>query len=84
VRLQPRARRDEIVGERGGKVVARVTAPPVEGRANTALVALVAKRAGVPKRSVTIARGQRSRDKLLRVRGVTEAELRRVLGLSSG
>ena len=84
MRLQPRARRDEIVGERGGKVVARVTAPPVEGRANTALVALVAKRAGVPKRSVTIARGQRSRDKLLRVRGVTEAELRRVLGLSSG
>jgi uncharacterized protein len=65
-------------------VVARVTAPPVDGRANAALVALVAKRAGVPKRNVTIARGQRSRDKLVRVRGVAEAELRRSLGLSSG
>ena len=84
MRLQPRARCDEIVGERAGSVVARVTAPPVDGRANTALVALVAKRAGVPKRNVTIARGQRSRDKLVRVRGVAEAELRRSLGLSSG
>jgi len=82
VRLQPRARRDEIVGERGGSVVVRVTAPPLDGRANAALVALVAKRAGVPKRNVTIARGQRSRDKLLRVTGVGENELRRALGLS--
>ena len=82
MRLQPRARRDEIVGERGGSVVVRVTAPPLDGRANAALVALVAKRAGVPKRNVTIARGQRSRDKLLRVTGVGENELRRALGLS--
>jgi uncharacterized protein (TIGR00251 family) len=84
VRLQPRARRDEIVGERGGVVVARVTAPPVDGRANAALVALIAKRAGVPKRSVTIARGRRSRDNLLRVGGVADDELRRALGLNSG
>jgi len=84
VRLQPRAGRDEIVSERGGRVVARVTAPPLDGRANAALVALVAKLAGVPKRSVTIVRGQRSRDKLLRIGGVADDELRRALGLSSG
>jgi uncharacterized protein (TIGR00251 family) len=84
VRLQPRARREEIVGERGDTVVVRVTAPPVDGRANAALVALVAKRAGVPKRSVRIARGERSRDKLVRVSGVSASDLRRALGLTPG
>ncbi len=47
VRLQPRARRTEIVGERGGVVVVRVTAPPVDGKANEALCRLIAKTAGV-------------------------------------
>ena len=84
MRLQPRARREEIVGERGDTVVVRVTAPPVDGRANAALVALVAKRAGVPKRSVRIARGERSRDKLVRVSGVSASDLRRALGLTPG
>ncbi|MGH2994583.1 MAG: DUF167 domain-containing protein [Solirubrobacterales bacterium] len=81
VRLQPRARREEIVGERAGAVMVRVTAPPVDGRANAALVKLIAKRAGVAKGLVSIARGERSRDKLVRVEGVGEAELHRALGL---
>ncbi len=58
----------------------RVTEPPVDGRANDALVRLIAKRAGVAKSRVTIVRGARSRDKLVRVNGVDEAELRRALG----
>ena len=63
-------------------MLVRVTEPPVEGRANAALVKLIAKRAGVAKGRVSIVRGARSRDKLVRVEGLGEAELRRALGLN--
>jgi uncharacterized protein len=76
VRLQPRARRDEVVGERSGAVVIRVTAPPVDGRANDALCRLVAKRAGVAPSRVSVVRGHGARDKVVRVDGVDEAALR--------
>lgn len=81
VRLQPRAKRDEVVGERGGAVVIRVAAPPVDGRANAALCELIAGLAGVAKGAVSVVHGESSRDKLVRVEGVGEAELRRALGL---
>ena len=57
----------------------RVTAPALEGRANEALGRLVAKRLGVAKSRVSIVRGERSRDKTLRVRGVTADAARRAL-----
>ncbi len=81
IRLQPRAVHDEVVGERNGRVVIRVMAPAVDGRANTALVALIADRAGAPKGAVRIVRGEASRDKLIRVEGMSEAALRVALGL---
>ena len=81
VRLQPRARRDEVVGERGGAIVIRVTAPPVDGRANEALCRLIAKAAGVAPSSVQIVRGHSSRDKVVRVADVDEAALRGELGV---
>lgn len=81
VRLQPRAKRDEILGERAGAVVIRITAPPVDGRANAALCALIAKRAGVPKTSVEVVRGQTSRDKVVRVHGIDDEALRSALGV---
>jgi uncharacterized protein (TIGR00251 family) len=81
VRLQPRARRDEVVGERAGAVVIRVTAPPVEGRANDALCRFVAKRAGVAPSRVSVVRGHAARDKVVRVDGVDDAALRAALGL---
>jgi len=76
VRLQPRASASEIVGEREGVLVVRVTAPPVEGRANDALCRLIAKRAGVGMRSVTVVRGAGSREKVVRVLGMDARELR--------
>ena len=79
VRLQPRAARDAIAGERDGRTVVRVPAPPVDGRANDALRKLIAKRAGVAPSRVTIVRGERSRDKTVRVDGVEPAELRKRL-----
>jgi uncharacterized protein (TIGR00251 family) len=82
VRLQPRAGADEVVGERDGVFVVRVTAPPLQGRANEALCRLIAKRARVGVRSVSIVRGAGSREKVVRVDGLSAAELRRALARS--
>jgi uncharacterized protein (TIGR00251 family) len=79
VRLQPRARANEIVGERAGVLVVRVTAPPAEGRANDALCRLIAKRARIGVRRVSVVRGAGSREKVVRVQGIDERELRRAL-----
>lgn len=79
VRVQARAKRDEIVGERAGVLVVRISAPPVDGRANRALCKLIARRAGVAPSKVSIVRGEGSRDKLVRVDGVDAAALRDAL-----
>ena len=69
------------MGERGDAVVIRVTAPPVDGRANDALCRLVAKRAGVAPSRVSVVRGHGARDKVVRVEGIDAAALRAALGL---
>jgi uncharacterized protein YggU (UPF0235/DUF167 family) len=84
VRVIPRARRDEIGDERGGRQIIRVAAPPVDGAANAALCRLVARRLGLPARRVSVVRGRSSRDKLLRVEGLTEPELRASLTSARG
>jgi uncharacterized protein len=81
VRLQPRAKREEVVGERAGMVVIRVTAPPVDGKANDALCRLIAKAAGVAPSKVSVIRGHTAREKVVRVDGVEIDALRRALGL---
>jgi uncharacterized protein len=60
-------------------LVVRVTAPPVEGKANDALCALIATRARVGRKRVAVVRGAASRDKVVEVEGVTSDELRRLL-----
>jgi uncharacterized protein (TIGR00251 family) len=67
VRLQPRASRDEVAGRRNGRLLVRVTAPPVDDRANRALLKLIAKEFGVPRSAVRIVSGVRSRDKVLEI-----------------
>jgi uncharacterized protein (TIGR00251 family) len=79
VRLQPRAARDEIVGERDGRIVVRVCAPALEGRANRALRRLIAERASVAPSRLAIVSGVRSRDKLVRVDGIEVAAVRAAL-----
>jgi uncharacterized protein (TIGR00251 family) len=81
VRVQPRARRTEVVGERNGVVVVRVAAPPVDGKANAELCAFFASLTGVRRSAVTVVRGHSTRDKVVRVDGVGDAELRAALGL---
>jgi uncharacterized protein len=68
-----------VVGERAGAIVIRVTAPPVDGKANAALCAFVAERAGVPRSRVRVVRGATGRDKVVRVEGVDAAALRAAL-----
>lgn len=79
VRLRARSRADELLGIRDGVLHARVSAPPVDGRANRALCRLIADRAGVAPSKVSVLRGQRSRDKLIRVEGVQPAALHAAL-----
>ena len=79
VRLTPRAGRDDLTGVRDGVLLVRVTAPPLEDRANAALCRLLARAVGVPPSRVQVERGRRSREKLVRVEGLSEDELRRRL-----
>jgi len=83
VRLQPRASRSEVTGERDGAVLVRVTAPPVDGKANAALCTLLARMAGVAPSRVSVVRGATGRNKVVRVEGLDLAALRARLGLTA-
>lgn len=76
VRVQPRSSRSGVSGEREGRLCIRLTAPPVDGEANEALVAFIAKSLGVSKRSVMIVGGDRSREKTVAVSGVNTQSVR--------
>jgi uncharacterized protein len=78
VKVTPRASRDEIVGMRDGVLGVRVTAAPVDDAANKAVAKLIAKRAGVAKGRVRIARGARGRLKRIEIEGAGPEELRRL------
>ena len=80
VRVQPRSSRDEVVGLEAGVLRVRLTAIPERGRANEALVELLADSLGVPKRAVQITRGHGSRDKWVSIEGLDHSELERRLG----
>jgi len=80
VRVQPRASRDEIAGEWQDALKIRLTAPPVDDRANEALRRLLAARLKVPLSAVRIAAGEHSRTKRVEVRGVTAGAVRALAG----
>ena len=67
VRVVPRARRAGIAGVRGGRLLVRLQAPPVEGKANAELERALARWCGVGRGAVTIEAGERGRDKTVRV-----------------
>jgi uncharacterized protein len=81
VRVQPRASRSEIVGVHGDAMKIRLSAPPVDGAANEALVELIAGALGVGRRAVRIVSGESSRSKVVEVEGVTAAAVLRLAGL---
>lgn len=79
VRLRPRGHRDQLIGVVGGVLQARVTAPPVDGRANKALRRMIAKRVGVAPSRVSVVWGERSPNKIVRVEGVSAKALEQAL-----
>jgi len=81
VKVQPRARRNAIVGELGDALKIALTALPVDGRANEACVEFFANLLDMPRSSVAITTGQNSRNKVIRVTGLSAEEVRRRLGV---
>jgi uncharacterized protein (TIGR00251 family) len=79
VHLQPGAKRSEILGFRGDVLYAKVTAVAEKGKANQALLELVADTFGVPKSAIAIVRGQTSRNKVIAIQGLTREDLKAIL-----
>jgi hypothetical protein len=75
VRVVPRSSRNQIVGVEGGALKIKLTAPPVEGAANAALIEFVAEWLGVRRSAVSIVSGDKARNKLVRVSGVTRDQV---------
>jgi len=84
VKVHPRGKKNAITGEIGEALKVTLTAPPVEGRANDGCIVLFAELLNVPRSSVTIAAGETSRNKLIRISALSaaqvKAKLRSVLG----
>lgn len=80
VRLTPRASRDEVVGWQSDVLRVRVTAPPVEGRANEALERLLASALGLPKSAVRVVSGARGREKTVAIDGTSREAVTAGLG----
>ena len=80
VKIHPRAKKNTITGKIGDALKVALTAPPVDGKANAACIEFFAKLLNVPRSSITIAAGQTSRNKVIRVAGLTAQQVRDRLG----
>jgi uncharacterized protein len=81
LRVQPRASRNAIAGVMGDAVKLAITAPPVDGKANQAVVEYLAELFDVAKSSIAIVSGETGRNKLIAVRGLSAEQVRKALGL---
>jgi len=79
VKVQPRARKNAVGGEIGDALKLALTAPPLDGRANAACIQFLANLLDVPRSSVTIASGEGSRRKVIRVTGLSSDQARKKL-----
>ena len=80
VRVVPRASKNEVSGEMAGALKIRLQAPPVEGKANEALVDFLSDALGVSRTAIAIVSGRTGRNKRVAVSGVTEETVRRAMG----
>ncbi len=83
LRVSPGARRNELVGRHGEGWKVRVAAPPEGGRANDAVLDLLARELSLPRRSLSIVSGQSAREKVVRMEGIDRAETERRLEAAS-
>ena len=84
VRVKPRSARAAVQGERAGRLLVQVTAPPLDGRANEAVCRVLAAALGIAARRVSIVSGQRQRDKLVRIERLPVAEVAGRLRAAAG
>lgn len=68
--IQPKSSKNEIVGPHDGALKIRLTAPPVDGRANEELISFLAKTLKVPKHAITLLKGETGRRKVVRIEGI--------------
>ena len=76
VHIVPNAKQNKVVGEHGDAIKVKLRAPAVEGKANAALRCFLAVELKIPERQITIERGHKSREKLIRIEGLGEGEVR--------
>ena len=81
IKVHPRAKKNAITGELGDALKVSLTTPPIDGRANEACIEFFAKLLNLPRSSVTIASGQTSRNKVVRVVGLSAEELRQRIAM---
>jgi uncharacterized protein (TIGR00251 family) len=79
VHIVPHAKDDAVIGEHGDAIKIKLRAPAREGKANAALMRFLAEQLQVPRHAILLQRGQRTRDKLVRIEGLSEADVRRRL-----
>jgi uncharacterized protein (TIGR00251 family) len=78
-RIVPNAKTNQVMGEHGGAIKIKLRAPAVEGKANVGLRSFLAKELKIPERMIVIECGHKSRDKLVRIDGLSEEEVRKRL-----
>ena len=80
LKVIPNAPHDAIAGWLGAELKVKIHAPALDGRANEAVVEFLARELGLPRRAVTLVRGDKSRHKVVRIEGLAGTEVRRRLG----
>jgi len=81
VHILPNAKVDKVVGDHGDAIKIKLRAPAMEGKANAALIRFLAAQLGILPRQIALMRGQKSRDKLIRIKGLSEREVQERLGV---
>lgn len=80
--VQPKASKNEIIGPHNGALKIKITAPPVDGKANAALIEFLSDVLDVPKRQIEILKGETGRNKSVEISGLSLEEVQKRLGLS--
>lgn len=81
IKVQPRSSRNQFAGEVGGALKIKLTAPPVDGEANQALIEFLAGTLKIPKNKIRLVRGDTSRNKLVEIQGITMEKFQKGIGL---
>ncbi len=77
--IQPGASKTELTGEHNGLLKIKIKAPPVDGKANAEVIEFLSHQLGIPKRQIELLKGDKSRDKKIRVTGISLQQIRKLL-----